>query len=118
MAEIIERLKKEKAKAETEWFEQGKIDGLEFAKNLDYEDLVYALKWETIKEMPSNIIGYNPTQDEYFGEYFSEIFEEYDHLGFEDTAYNNVMPNDLYIEWEAGWKEGVQEFWDEVKDKI
>ena len=123
MTEIIERLKREKAEAENEWFDQGKNDGLEFAKRSSYEDLKYALNIETIKEISKKeaLIGCDPTQDEILGDYFSDIFETYDQLGFEKQSYSNYVgdiPNNFYIEWEAGWKEGIQEFWDEVKDKI
>ena len=64
------------------------------------------------------MIGRDPTQDEYLGDYFSDIFETYDQLDFEATVYNNYMPNEFYIKWEAGWKEVVEAFWNEVKDKI
>jgi len=113
MTEIVERLKREKEESEHEWFEQGKTDGLEFAKNIDYETLKYALNWKPMKELPGIIFDYDPTKDEYLGEQFSIAFDEYDQFNFEEN-----IPNDFYIEWEAGWKEGVIEFWNEIKDKI
>jgi hypothetical protein len=118
MAEIIERLKREKKEAEEQWFDQGKNDGLEFAKSADYEMLQYALRWETVKEMPGNIIGADPTKDDTLGDYFTGVFENYDGIGFEETFNNQYMPNRAYCDWETGWKEGVIEFWDEVKNKI
>ena len=127
MKKIIERLRREKSEflkaqkeEEKEWLEQGEEDGLNFAKSVSYEDLKYALNWETIHEMRKreNIIGYDPTENDYLGDYFSDIFETYDELKLEETVYNNYMPNAFYIAWEVGWKKGVKAFWNEVKDKI
>jgi hypothetical protein len=120
MTKIIERLRCEKAEAENKWFEQGKLDGLDFAKSASYKDLKFALVWETIKQISKreNLIGLDPTQGEILGDYFSDIFETYDELFFQETVYGNYMPNELYIQWELGWKEGVEAFWNEVKNKI
>lgn len=120
MDAVVERLRKEKEKSEHEWFEIGKKDGLEWAKAAHYVDFQYALQFTPLKEerMSANIIGADPTKDDHLGEYFSDIFEEYDELNFEETSYNNSTPNEFYIEWEAGWAEGVQEFWKEIKGKL
>lgn len=117
MEQAIERLKREKTEAESDYFEQGKKDGLEFAKSASYEDLQYAICWEPMNRQPG-LIGYDPTRDEVLGEYFDEIGQEDPHMEFEDTTMGHSRPNDLFAAWEEGWVEGVSEFWDEVKDKI
>ena len=123
MNDIIERLKIEKLDLENKWFQTGKDEGLEFAKSADYETLQFALKhelFEDIMRRERNIIGYDPSSDGMLGDYFSEILDHYEAegMGFDETAYNHYIPNGIYIEWESGWVEGVNEFWGEVKDKL
>jgi hypothetical protein len=139
MSDFIERLKREKAEAEAgaeakaeerediekEWFDTGKNDGREFVKNASYKDLQYALDWEIQKEAstshtPSVVKPYiDPREDDFLGDYFSGIVEKYDQLKFERSESTDLINiNNYYIEWEAGWKEGVKEVWNEIKDKI
>ncbi|MCJ7541927.1 MAG: hypothetical protein MUO88_19940 [Desulfobacterales bacterium] len=139
MSDFIERLKREKAEAETEteakaeeredtekeWLDTGKNDGREFVKNASYKDLQYALDWEIQKEartsqIPSVVKPYiDPREDDFLGDYFSGIVEKYDQLKFERSETTDLINiNNYYIEWEAGWKEGVKEVWNEIKDKI
>lgn len=139
MSDFIERLKREKAEAEAEaeakaeeredtkkeWFDIGKNDGREFVKNASYKDLQYALDWEIQKEtrtrnIPSVVKPYiDPIEDDFLGDYFSYIVEKYDQLKFERSETTGLINiNNYYIEWEAGWKEGVKEVWNEIKDKI
>ena len=139
MSDFIERLKREKVEAEAgaeakaeeredtekEWFDTGKNDGREFVKNASYKDLQYALDWEIQKEArtshtPSVVKPYiDPREDDFLGDYFSGIVEKYDQLKFEQSERTGLINiNNYYIEWEAGWKEGVKEVWNEIKDKI
>ena len=139
MSDFIERLKREKVEAEAgaeakaeeredtekEWFDTGKNDGREFVKNASYKDLQYALDWEIQKEertshIPSVVKPYiDPREDDFLGDYFSGIVEKYDQLKFERSESTDLINiNNYYIEWEAGWKEGVKEVWNEIKDKI
>ena len=138
MNSIIQRLRKEKEKEEYDrfdhWFEQGKKDGSDFAKSASYKELKSALALETTREMVGNPIdwenirgilgnsfGWDPTRNEIIGGYFSDICEKYEKLGLEEPVELNCrffMPNKFYIEWEVGWKESVETFWNEVKDKI
>jgi hypothetical protein len=39
-------------------------------------------------------------------------------MGFEETKAGNFIPNEIYREWELGWIKGVNEFWNEIKDKL
>jgi hypothetical protein len=110
MDAIVERLKREKSETEKNYFDDGKKDGLEWAKAAHYSDLQSAIGWEFNK-------GDDPRQcpDSDIADYFSEIIDEDPILHCED--YDNYA-NDALVSFIAGWKEGVEEFWNEIADKI
>ena len=39
-------------------------------------------------------------------------------MGMEETVPGNFIPNEGWRTWEKGWVEGVQEFWQEIKDRL
>lgn len=104
---VIERLRREKAESENNYFDIGKRDGLRWAKNVHYDDLQYALRW---------IPGENPTHDKVLGDYFAEKIKEDDIMDYAvgDPSCVNAFVK-TYID---GWKEGVQEFWNEVAERL
>lgn len=125
MEAIIERLKREKEESDHEWIDQGKLDGLDFAKSAHYDELQYALRWETVKEIQEKADGYplnySPAEDDVLGDYFRDIIMDEDilePLGMEESSPGNYAPNQAYAEWENGWKEGIKEFWNEIKSKL
>jgi hypothetical protein len=104
MKDIIERLRREKAKFDEEKkqsleshlapqkadFSAGKEAGLEWAKDAHYEEII---------KYKSKIIitGHDP---------------DWGHL-------RSIMrKNKNNIHWAKGWLEGVREFWDEVENKL
>ena len=101
MTEVIERLKKEKAESEQRWIEQGRKDGVSFAKSARYEDLKYAAK----QYQPG---AGDPTRDDVLGDYFEEEIKECPDLEEETT----------WDQWVSGWLEGVEAFWGEVESKL
>lgn len=118
MQTIIERLKEEKIKSGEDYYEEGKKDGLEWAKAAHYDEIQYALQWETVKDIQQHqpgLFATDPTKDEVLGEYFGEVMKEDLYMGF-DT--NHDMPNDHFIAWEIGWKEGIEAFWNEVAEHL
>jgi len=117
MEQVIERLKKERNEADKSYSEKGKEDGLEWAKVASYEELLYAIKWEPMNEQPG-LIGYDPTRDEVLGDYFGDIMEDNESMGFVEKTYGNFLPNSFFAAWEEGWVEGIKEFWGEIKDKL
>ena len=117
MEEVVERLKKEKDESETYFFNEGKNDGLEFAKSASYEDIQYALKWNPMYN-EGGLVSYDPTRDEILGDYFKEIIEGSEFMDFVETTYGNYIPNDIFAAWEDGWVKGVKEFWEEIKNKL
>lgn len=106
---IIDRLKKEKIDYEFNFTEWGKKDGLEWCKTAHYRELQYALALAP---------GKNPDRDAELGDYFSDMFEKYKKrmaaTGKKAQDCFNVF-SEKYLK---GWKEGVELFWSEVKDKL
>ncbi|WP_408998167.1 hypothetical protein ACJ77P_10270 [Syntrophus buswellii] len=119
MEQVIARLRQEKAKLKDDSFEQGKRDGLAWAKDAHYS----ALKYAALNFVPMDyleeeaIYSYDPFQDEILGEYLKQELNKNEYMSFE-TFDDGCMPNKYYREWECGWKDAVREFWDEIKDKI
>ena len=120
MEQIIERLRKEKREVSINHYEQGKLDGVEWAKASSYDEIMYALNWQTMVEMNENLLSYDPTKDEILGDYFNYILNNEDdpNITCINTKGHNYIPNDNFAHWERGWKDGVKAFWDEVKNKL
>ena len=109
LSSVVDRLKKEKTDHEINIMEWGRKDGLEWCKTAHYDELQYALAWTPYE---------NPVRDAQLGDYFSQMFEEYKSrlavTGQKAQDWLNVF-SEKYIK---GWKEGVELFWVEVKDKL
>ena len=122
MGAIIERLKKEKMDSSEEFYEIGRRDGLVWARHAAYRELKYVVdEYKAMFEISEAIVSCNPARDdEILGDYFKEIFAEYEDqgMGYTETSYSNCIPNEAFEAWEKGWKEAIEEFWDEIKDKI
>ncbi len=104
MAEIIERLRLEKLQSEGDYLENGRAEGLLWAKNAHYDELRYALEWEP---------GDNPLKDRVLGDYFEELLSRDTLMDSNGNGMNEYTQ--VYI---SGWKKGVQEFWAEIQDKL
>lgn len=109
LSAIIERLKKEKIEHEFNLLELGKQDGLEWSKTAHYRELQFALAWDPNK---------TPQPDDVLKDYFAQMFESYR----QRIAVSGRMAQDLWHcfseKYIRGWKEGVELFWNEVKDKL
>lgn len=109
LTSVIDRLKREKMEFESNIVENGKKDGLEWSKTAHYKELQYALSWE-----PNG----NPAKDEQLGDYFSQALKKYTkRLAATGRQAQNRL-NELSRNYLDGWKEGVELFWNEVKDKL
>ena len=112
MEAIIERLRKEKQESENEWFDQGKQDGIDWAKNSHYSEIKEALDFEFETNGWPNCKA--------VGEYLehlrsdTELEEEYYQL-FGDNRWELSLMGLKYLE---GFKKGILEFWNEIKDKL
>ena len=102
--EIIERLRSEKARSEGNFFDLGKRDGLMWARLAHYDDLIYALDWDDFG---------NAVKDSVLGDYFQEMIKD-----------NTLLESRLdgggvsFLAYMKGWKNGVELFWSEVREKI
>lgn len=109
LANVVERLKREKAEFEANFIEEGKRAGLEWSRTAHYRELQYALGWTP---------GKNPFKDEHLGDYFSHVLKKQS----DRFAITGRMAQKRFEEFTdkylSGWKEGVETFWDEVKDKM
>lgn len=106
---IVDRLKKEKIDYEFNITEWGKKDGVEWCKTAHYRELQYALAWNRDE---------HPDRDEELGDYFSHMFKKYK----KQIAASGKKAQDAVSGFSGkylkGWKEGVELFWNEVKDKL
>lgn len=106
---IVDRLKKEKIDYECNIIEWGKKDGIEWCKTAHYRELQYALTWVPYQ---------NPDRDEELGDYFSHMFEKYKKRIQTTGKKAQDCVNDFSEKYLKGWKEGVDLFWNEVKDNL
>ncbi len=122
MAQIIERLKEQQDESQGDLRFFGKNEGLSWAKSAHYNDLQYVLKWDG---------GIMPDQYDneelhlYFhslitkGDYYSDhrhqaaLLIQYNEDQFHDHWLNEH--GEIFLD---GWLEGVNDFWDEVSDKL
>lgn len=104
--DALERLKKEKEDFEENYKSIGKKLGIEWSMAAHYTDLLYAVEW-----MPNE----DPTKDAKLGSYFSSIVTQYPFLRTK-KIFNEK--NENLSKLVSGWKESVNDFWTEIKDKL
>jgi predicted CopG family antitoxin len=109
LSAVVERLKKEKQETEHSYLEKGKKDALEWLKTAHYKDILYALKW---------VPGDEPARDETLGDYFAQRLKQVYRAGLTEMSSQTFRVNQAVKKYISGWKEGVQEFWNAVKDEI
>jgi hypothetical protein len=108
MEQIVERLKKEKAETEQNYFDDGKVQGLKWAKSSHYENIMVALKWDSLDTAMMAMSVHESEWDD-----FLET-----HVG--SVAYGHPVKfmEDMPLQWKNGFLEGIREFWDEVKSRL
>jgi hypothetical protein len=104
MVDIIERLRYEKMQSEGNYSENGRLEGIEWAKNAHYDDLMYVLDLT-----PATGIISDPRMEMYF----SGITGKDPLMDVSPEGINKHAR--LFIE---GWHRGVIELWNEIKEKI
>jgi hypothetical protein len=111
LGQVIERLRKEKMQSEGNYFESGKIDGIQWAKTAHYDHLQYALQWNDLE---------NAIKDPILGDFFNQtkILENHsnDSPGFNKT--NTYYNSEYFLNYLQGWKQGILQFWEEIKEKL
>ena len=108
MAAIAERLRREKLASQTESSELGKKEGVKWARSAHYKELQYALRW-----LPEE----NPQRNEVIGGYFIDLFAD-NHELQRNASESNLESSEFVRNFLSGWKEGVDAFWNEIKDKV
>lgn len=104
LCEIIDRLKREKEHSQGGYYDEGRLDGIACAKNAHYDDIQYALGLEDFDTV---------FRDDVLGEYFMERINK---IKQKDKRLESL---DEYIGiYLQGWKKGLCEFWEEVKEKL
>jgi hypothetical protein len=116
MEETIERLRREKAEATKDNYEDGVRSGIEWSKNSNYRDLQYMLTFDPVATPYGDSCYFinDLTGDDTLGESFQQAFNDDPTM----TADEQGILNELAEEWFRGWRQGVQEFWKQVKDKL
>ncbi len=104
LGEVIDRLRREKAQSEGNFYDSGRQDGVTWAKSARYDDLMYALSWDNYDR------GHD---DRILGLYFTEKIEASSLMAIKNHSINEYAR--IYMQ---GWKKGLTEFWDEIKDKL
>jgi hypothetical protein len=104
LCEIIDRLKREKELSEGNYYDTGRQDGIAWAKTAHYDDIQYALGWEDLD---------GAARDKVLGGYFSGRIQKIKHMDIRLEGVNGYVR--LYLK---GWKKGLDEFWEEVKQKL
>jgi predicted CopG family antitoxin len=105
---IIERLREEKSQSENNYYDVGRKDGVKWAKSAHYDDLQYAMRW-----VPDE----KPTQDRVLGDFFAKVIAKDDIMDYA-VGSDPVCVNEFVKTYIDGWKEGVKDFWQEIKEKL
>lgn len=104
LGQIVERLRREKMQSETNSLEAGKNDGICWAKTAHYDDLQYALHWSE----PENV-----AKDPVLGHYFTT------NPTLTRLTHNNTYSDTKYaLSYLRGWRQGVAQFWEEIREKL
>lgn len=111
LSAVIDRLKREKMEFESNIVENGKKDGVEWSKTAHYSEIQYALNWD-----PET--SEHPVKDERLGDYFTQVFNHYRERLAATGRQAQSRLNEMSKKYLDGWKEGVELFWNEVKDKL
>lgn len=104
LGQIIERLRREKMQSQGNYFETGKNDGILWAKTAHYDDLQYALQWTDLE---------NGAKDLVLGHYFTEIIAANRFLDC-----NTYSSSEYLLNYLKGWKQGIGQFWTEIREKL
>lgn len=104
LEENINRLRAEKEDLEEYYYAEGRKEGVEFAREADFETLYYVANKVDPYDHPIAKIGI----DAYFEDLLATLCDP--NLG---CYYNEPTP--MMRAFVAGWQEGVQKFWGQVK---
>jgi hypothetical protein len=122
MNTIIEVPWKERVQIESDYYDVGWQEGLQWANHARYEDLQYAVNSYVITNNVPHVIsvGYDPREDKVLGDYFSNYFDscadfQIEITKSEDSGCSRAMPTEAFCLWEQGWYDAVTEFWQTIQ---
>jgi len=116
--QTIERLKAQKKQAESDFFEEGQTEGVEWAKTADYSELVYAAERFDPFEKAYQIGGVHykwVLEDDTLNDTFEALFDERPNLFKADDDGLLGSEAEKFIE---GWRDGVRAFWAEMRPHL
>ena len=111
----MERREEEKNEMEELYYNEGKKEGLMFAKPSASGEILYvALQYKTAREKGGgpHDIG---AAEQGIGEYLLAVLHDLDDP---NLLSREGLPGPLIEAWEQGWKDGVVEFYGEIKEKM
>jgi Arc/MetJ-type ribon-helix-helix transcriptional regulator len=104
LQDIIGRLRQEKARSEGDSFESGRQDGLLWARSAHYDDLMYAVTWTDYDIAVKDLI---------LGGFFRDRLKDRQLL-----KANAEGDGESFLIYVKGWKNGIEQFWNEIRDKL
>lgn len=104
ISDVIRRLRQEKRDWEKKFFKSGKKEGFKWAKNAQYPDLLYVLNYKD---------AYKLISDSKMNSYFKRIYQNTNLVMY--TGSGTVHHEQMFMK---GWRNGVMELWEQVKDKL
>jgi post-segregation antitoxin (ccd killing protein) len=114
MAQIIERLGKEKAALQGNYLEKGREEGLKWGKAASYKELEYARRFNPV-DKDGLYVPSIPLHDDILGHYFIDALfpDELTNPGMDENELNEFAK-----QWLKGWLEAVADFWAHVEPKL
>ncbi len=103
LGQIVERLRREKMQSERNSLEEGKTDGILWAKTAHYDDLQYALHWTGLEKS---------AKDPVLGHYFAS------NPTLTRLQQSSTYSDTYALSYLSGWKQGVLQFWEEIREKL
>nr|WP_321404194.1 hypothetical protein [uncultured Desulfobacter sp.] len=108
MTQIINRLQQEKEQWLKTFYNAGRNRGFGWAQGAHYQDLLYVLDYDDTYNCEQEIVRHNR-----FKAYFEDLYNAH-----ELTRYTNQGAVDHEKTFLQGWFDGVNAFWNEVREHI
>ncbi len=108
MSQIINRLQQEKAQWLNNFYNAGRNLGFGWAQAAHYQDLLYVLDCDDTCDAGHEIVRHNR-----FKAYFEHIYDAYDLTRYAQQG--GVDHEKRFLE---GWFDGVNAFWNQVRELI
>ena len=108
MSDIVQRLQKEKNEWLKNFYKEGRTRGFGWAQDAHYTDLLYVLDYGNTYDTGIGIVRHSR-----FKAYFEHIYAAYDL-----ARYVRQGGEDHEKRFLEGWFDGVNSFWNEVKEHL